>query len=165
MADGAFWAFSNAFYTQPGVSAALIRCQDEAGADVNLLLFALWHAREGAALDDAALATAEALVAPWRTGAIAPLRAARRAMKQEALAGFGGGELRARVAAAELEAERLAQAAMERLHAPAEAAGDVAASARENLAAYGRALGLALPADAVATLVAALTAWHGAATT
>ena len=39
-----FWQFSLAFYRQPGVADACIRLQEEAGVDVNLLLFLLWQA-------------------------------------------------------------------------------------------------------------------------
>ena len=39
-----FWRFSLRFYRQPKVADACIALQEEAGVDVNLLLFLLWHA-------------------------------------------------------------------------------------------------------------------------
>ena len=39
-----FWRFSLRFYRQPQVADACIALQEEAGVDVNLLLFLLWHA-------------------------------------------------------------------------------------------------------------------------
>jgi len=39
-----FWDFSLAVYRRPGVAAACLRLQDEAGVDVNLLLYFCWLA-------------------------------------------------------------------------------------------------------------------------
>ena len=45
--DKRFWDFSLNIYGVPGVAPACLRCQDEAGADVNLILFLLWRAAAG----------------------------------------------------------------------------------------------------------------------
>jgi uncharacterized protein (TIGR02444 family) len=71
----AFWAFSLAFYAQPGVMPACLALQDRHGVDVNLALLCCWV---GEPLDAAALAEADALVAEWRTQVVQPLRAVRR---------------------------------------------------------------------------------------
>ena len=39
-----FWQFSLRFYRLPGVAEACIELQEQAGVDVNLLLFLLWQA-------------------------------------------------------------------------------------------------------------------------
>ena len=46
----ALWAFSLQAYARPGAAPACLRCQDEAGADVNIVLFLLWHAARGRAV-------------------------------------------------------------------------------------------------------------------
>ena len=43
-AGSPFWRFSLRFYRQPEVADACITLQEQAGVDVNLLLFLLWHA-------------------------------------------------------------------------------------------------------------------------
>ena len=49
-----FWRFSLRFYRQPRVADACIALQEEAGVDVNLLLFLLWHATLVAQVDEVA---------------------------------------------------------------------------------------------------------------
>ncbi len=50
-----FWTFSLEFYGLPDVAPACLRCQDEAGADVNLILFVLWRAASGVRVAEAEL--------------------------------------------------------------------------------------------------------------
>ena len=47
----AFWNFSIVIYGQPGVREACLRLQDKAGLDVNVLLYCLWRAARGMALE------------------------------------------------------------------------------------------------------------------
>jgi uncharacterized protein (TIGR02444 family) len=102
----AFWGFAADLYARPGVASLCLDLQDRDGRDVNLLLLCLWAGRHlGLALDDWDLRELAGAVAPWNAAAVHPLRALRRALKGEAEAEA----LRARVGAAELEAERLAQ--------------------------------------------------------
>lgn len=155
--DTPFWDFSLRFYGLPGVAPACLRCQDEAGADVNLVLFLLWRAASGVRLAEAEIASAEALVRPWRDQVVRPMRAVRRALKTAPFDDSGG--LRAQVKAAELDAERLQQAALSRHalrtgHRPAPPA-DPCAAARANLAAYAAVTGRPLAEDAVNILLAA----------
>jgi uncharacterized protein (TIGR02444 family) len=95
----AFWRWSLASY--PKVERALLDLQDRFGADVNLVLFCAWIGR----LTPEALENAEGVVRPWREGVVEPLRRLRRQLKERPEAA----DLRDRVKAAELEAERLAQ--------------------------------------------------------
>ncbi len=102
----AFWGFATALYAQPGVARLCLDLQDEAGRDVNLLLLCLWAGEGlGLALDDWDLTDLAAAVAPWNDRAVHPLRHLRRSLKHEPMADT----VRARIGAAELEAERLAQ--------------------------------------------------------
>jgi uncharacterized protein (TIGR02444 family) len=94
-----FWRWSLASY--PKVERGLLDLQDRFGADVNLILFCAWIGR----LTPEALETAETAVRPWREDVVEPLRRLRRLLKQHPEAA----DLRDRVKAAELEAERLAQ--------------------------------------------------------
>ena len=138
MAD-AFWAFSLAFYGRPGVSEACIALQDQYAADVDVVLFALWCASRGHALDDAEIAAVDGAVADWRNAVVQPVRAARRALKP-APGGFdaaAAGALRKSLLANELEAERLQQGAMEAL-APSPGTTEAGDAARANLAAVAR---------------------------
>ena len=88
--------------------------QEEAGVDVNLLLFLLWHARQRRRLSTADVAALEAKIAPWRDVTVIPLRSVRRALKSPpALVEAATAEaFRNRIKAVELEAERLQQEAM-----------------------------------------------------
>jgi uncharacterized protein (TIGR02444 family) len=156
-----FWRFSLRFYRQPEVADACIRLQEEAGVDVNLLLFLLWHATHKRALSAAEVADLDRRIGPWRDATVIPLRAVRRALKSpQGLVAPATAELfRTRIKAAELEAERLQQEAM---YEPARAAmlGRDAPSpseaARANVAAYQAARGAEFPEPAIATLLAAL---------
>jgi uncharacterized protein (TIGR02444 family) len=86
--DATFWDFSLRFYALPGVASACLRCQDEAGADVNLILSALWHATSGTRLREIDITTADAAIEPWREHVVRPLRTLRRALKSSPLATF-----------------------------------------------------------------------------
>lgn len=155
MADAAedFWRFSLALYAAPGVASACLALQDEAGRDVNLLLYCGWVGASGRGrLDQAAIAAADVRLAPWRQGVVEPLRAARRALK-----GVAGAEaLYAAVKAVELDAERQAQRLLAAL-APA-AAGrsrtERQADGAANLLAYAGAAAAASAAPLIAALVA-----------
>jgi uncharacterized protein (TIGR02444 family) len=131
---GTLWAGITALYAEPGVAEACIAAQDDAGADVLLLLAAALKTRRGVSLDGAGPALAAA-VEPWRSEVVRPLRALRRRWR-----GLDGVEpLRERLKALELEAER---AQFERLAPllagpPAEA---TAALLRANLSAVEPAL-------------------------
>jgi uncharacterized protein (TIGR02444 family) len=107
-AGEAFWRFSLALYARPGVADALIRVQDRAGRDVNLILFGLWlGASQGRRLAAAELAGAEAVIAPIASAAVAPLRRLRRQLKAAADPDLQA--LRRRIAGLEIAAERRVQ--------------------------------------------------------
>ena len=157
-----FWRFSLRFYRQPAVADACIALQEEAGVDVNLLLFLLWHATHKRALAAAEVAALEQRIGAWRDMTVVPLRALRRALKSPpALVAPATAELfRTRIKAAELEAERLQQEAMYELAGAAlwgREAPSLEAAGRANIAAYEPITHKPFPKDAIETLLAALS--------
>jgi uncharacterized protein (TIGR02444 family) len=160
-AGSPFWRFSLGFYRVSGVADACIRLQEEAGIDVNLLLFLLWHATHRRALAAAEVAALEDRVAPWRETIVIPLRRMRRALKAPpALVAAAEAEaFRNRIKAVELEAERLQQEAMHELTRAAllgQDAPSTEAAARASIASYASIARTKFPPTAVETLLAAL---------
>jgi uncharacterized protein (TIGR02444 family) len=157
-----FWRFSLQFYRRPGVADACITLQEEAGVDVNLLLFLLWQATTLRQAGRADIERLDACLAPWRAMAVVPLRSLRRALKTppDLLEPTVAEGFRSRIKALELEAERLQQEALYDL-ARAAPLGMAAASpvdaARANLAAYQAILPRPFPSEAVAAIMAAFT--------
>lgn len=161
----AFWHYSLAFYARPGVAEACLCLQDEAGVDVNVLLYLLYLAETGWTLDASAIERLEILVVPWRDAVVRPLRGVRQAMKSDlgALSSARVQALRNEVKRIELEAERLQQESMQEVASPA-ALGAIAhtdrhAAARASLAAY-EARCAPFPGAAVTVLLTA----HAAST-
>ena len=104
-----FWRFSLMLYSRPGVAAALIGLQDKGEHNVNLILLGLWLASCGnAVLDDAGLARARAAIAALDHEVVMPLRRLRRELKGNPDSDIQ--DLRRRVLAVEITAERRAQA-------------------------------------------------------
>ena len=162
----AFWQFSLAFYARPGVADACLRLQDDAGADVNVMFYALFLAMQSRQIGRADAARIDALIKTWREAAVVPLRTLRRRLKTgiEPFPAATTEELRNAVKRIELEAERLEQEWLEQL-APAASIGaraiSQAAAAQSNLAAYGALLDR-WPHLPVATLLAAFAQHVGA---
>src|SRR6516165_7180989 len=156
-----FWRFSLGFYRQPGVAEACIDLQEQAGVDVNLLLFLLWQATLWRAISVPEIEALEARIAPWRLATVVPLRSIRRALKSPpALVPAGTAELfRNKIKAVELEAERLQQEAMHAL-TKASTWGRAALSsdeaARANVVSYAAAARAVFPERTIETLLAAL---------
>jgi uncharacterized protein (TIGR02444 family) len=120
-----FWDFSLAVYRRAGVADACIRLQDEAGVDVNLLLFVCWLATvRDRALDEAEVRDLVARTEGWRDRVVRPLRAVRRWMKgrEAGLPPDAVASLRSEVKRVELESERLQQDMLYAAVAPAMAA-------------------------------------------
>jgi uncharacterized protein (TIGR02444 family) len=135
-----FWSFSLQIYAKPGVGPACIALQDGLGLDVNLLLYCCWHGRENRALSEKDIHRAIAASEGWQREVVQPLRAVRRRLKA-GVAPVSAAEceaLRRKVNDLELEGERIAQATLEALPAPA--AGRRPAI-EANLAVYLKVMG------------------------
>lgn len=158
MSDDGFWTFSVAIYDRPGVAASCLALQDEYGADVTLVLFALWCATRGCRLEPAELARAAAVVAPWRDGVVRAIRQVRRALKPPPGPPFDPAAteaLRQTLLSAELAAERLQQEAMATV-APPPGALPAATAAEANLACLARQASIPAAAMPLRTLIGAL---------
>ena len=155
-----FWRFSLQFYRLPQVADACIALQEEAGVDVNLLLFLLWQASQRRRLSTADVTALEAKIAPWREVTVIPLRSVRRALKSPpALVAAPTAEaFRNRIKAVELEAERLQQEAMFALAPLGQEAANREEAARANVAAYEDMLRMRFPRPATDTVLAAFAA-------
>jgi uncharacterized protein (TIGR02444 family) len=112
--DEALWRFSTAFYARADVAEALIKLQDRAGFDVNLMLFALWFGLSGRNRFTAAeLAAADRAAGPIRGELVEPLRALRRRLRSHPDADVQ--RLREEIKRLELAAERILQNRLARI--------------------------------------------------
>jgi uncharacterized protein (TIGR02444 family) len=157
------WRFSLAVYAAPGVAPHCLDLQDKCGADVNVVLALAWAGASGrGTIVTADLVALDRAVAPLRRAVVEPLRAARRWLRPMIAADRDPGDLddlRTRIKAVELEAERRVQARLgaaldvRRVVDPPEARLAAAAS---NVEAYLRHLGAACSPG---PLIPAMEAW------
>lgn len=110
---GSFWAWSVEVYARPCVAAACLALQDRHGIDVNLLLLGLWLAVRGETVLPETATELASYAEAWQREVVRPLRGVRRALKHRQDAPVLVA-LRRKVAAVELEAERLEQFELER---------------------------------------------------
>ncbi len=103
------WGFALKVYEQTGVPEACLELQDAFGADVPVMLCALWMAKRGLELDDAGMAMLDEAVRPWHAEVVMELRALRRRLKEgpHPAPSQRTDKLRNMVKAAELDAERI----------------------------------------------------------
>ena len=111
------WSFALSTYARPGVESACLRLQEQ-GADVCLLLCGAWLEQRGVARLPERVAALQQLARPWRARVVEPLREVRVQWRAMAEQDTHLAELRERVKALELEAER---ALLMRLEALAQA--------------------------------------------
>jgi uncharacterized protein (TIGR02444 family) len=161
-----FWRFSLRLYRAPGAGDACIVLQEEAGVDVNLLLFLLWQATERRVLTAADVKALDETIGGWRDTAVIPLRNLRRALKSSPglVAPNTAEAFRTRIKAVELEAERLQQEAMYALAATMPLSRDATSpveAARSNVAAYETVRAVAFPKAAVDTVLTAFAKLEG----
>ena len=150
-----FWTWALEAYARPGAAEACLDLQDRFGQCIPYLLWAAWAAGEGRVLDAGTLLDGADLSERWQEAAVAPLRAARRAMKPsvEGIADAARAALRAEVMALELKAERLVMETLEAL-TPEISAG--ALPLPEALEAAARAWPTGAPAEALQQLAQTL---------
>ncbi|HTQ33947.1 MAG TPA: TIGR02444 family protein [Stellaceae bacterium] len=127
-----FWRFSLMVYARPGVAKALIALQDRAGHNVNLILYGLWlGVCQGARLDGAGIVRARRTIERLDRDVVMPLRRLRRVLKDDPDQDMR--DLRRRVLALEIAAERRVQARLARTAPAGDKAGDRRAIAEANL--------------------------------
>ncbi len=120
------WSFALACYARPGVEPICLRLQDD-GADVCLLLCALWLEQRGVAASAQRLAQLQATAQPWQQTVVQPLREERRSWKDAARSDLALAHWREQIKEMELAAERELLARLEQQASPwpvAEQAGD-----------------------------------------
>ena len=105
LAESPLWPFALATYARPGVEAACLQLQDEAGVDVCELLWRCWLLHH-AAIPEPGSETALAKVRRWQREVTTPLRRLRRELKADAAEHHGVAQLRETLKRAELQAER-----------------------------------------------------------
>ena len=157
MPDSDFWTFSLQTYAKPNVAGVCLELQDRFGVDVNLLLYMLWAASRGRLLHVHEIAAIAGYVQAWQKQVVTPLRVARRQLKSSPPDGWSRVEtdqLRQRVKAEELEAERLQQNAMANFLSVDKAgeADTVETAAKSNLAGYASVLAVTFPERHVSVL-------------
>lgn len=99
------WSFATTLYARPGVEAACL-AQQEAGADVCLLLCGLWLDNRGVAHDPGREKQLRQIAAPWQEAVVKPLRTLRTTWREAAQQDPALADLRQRVKQLELDAER-----------------------------------------------------------
>ncbi|HEX5281086.1 MAG TPA: TIGR02444 family protein [Micropepsaceae bacterium] len=113
--ESPFWRFSLRFYARPHIAEACLVLQDNAGADVNILLFVLYLADHRRQLGAAEIARLDSAVAQWRDAVVRPLRALRRGLKSgvEFIPGPVSETFRSQIKRLELESEQIEQHRLE----------------------------------------------------
>lgn len=103
------WDYACGVYSQAGVEAELLVLQDEHGADINLILQALWLASEGIEWIPECIPDD---YQPWVTEQVIPIRNMRRRLKAQWVEqrGVGFEDFRQQVKKLELQAEQYALA-------------------------------------------------------
>ena len=154
-----FWTFSLRLYGQPGVPPACIQLQEKSGVDVNVLLFCLFAAKSGRALDVGDVRKIIAAVDPWKAGAVMPIRAARVFLREPppVVDADAAAALRQRIKAVELEAERLQQEGLYRTFPTAilGTSSPASAAARKNAQALEACLNKTFDRAALGAILAA----------
>jgi uncharacterized protein (TIGR02444 family) len=105
--DNGLWQYACQVYSQAGVEAALLALQDDHGADINLILQALWLASEGKQWAETCIPNE---YDQWMKEKVLPLRQMRRSMKVDWVEKRGSQyeDFRQQVKKLELKAEQYA---------------------------------------------------------
>lgn len=99
------WRFAEAFYQRPEVEPACLQLQAQ-GADVCLLICAIWLEVRQVACDDVRAVALSNLAQPWQRDVVQPLRRTRQAWRALAQSDPVLAQLRERLKQLELHAER-----------------------------------------------------------
>ncbi|WP_439886706.1 TIGR02444 family protein [Pseudomonas sp. MBLB4123] len=122
------WRFAEDYYQRPGVETACLQLQDQ-GADVCLLICAVWLGRRGVACTAWRIEQLQAIARPWQRQVVERLRQIRQDWRDAARGDDALAGLREQIKRLELDAERVQ---MQRLAVtsrdwPAESAKDLEA--------------------------------------
>lgn len=145
-----FWDHALSVYGRDAVREALLRLQDQGGADVPMLLWCLWCHAEGRGLSSETMERAIAFSRAWQSAVVGPARAHRRALKLgvEGVPARLAGDARGRIAETEQALER-----MQMEHLASMDAGGLAEDAATLVARYQLIAGLELDAADVSVLL------------
>lgn len=103
--EQSLWPFALACYAQPGVEAACLELQ-AIGADVCLVMSALWLEQHKAVHTPERQAQLQKIASSWQRDVVGPLRALRQGWREQAGSDARLRDLRERVKQLELDAER-----------------------------------------------------------
>ncbi len=154
----AFFDYSLVIYGRTGVAERCLALQDREGLDVNLVLFCLWAASRGRALDDQEMKRLIDTVAAWQGDVVSTFRALRRWLKDRAVGDEELAALRENAKRSELEAEEIEQGYLEACLEMSPGDRPDPALAAANFRIYLSAAGRSLTGDTCADLVALLVA-------
>jgi len=151
-----FWIFSCAFYDKDGIKEVCLELQDTYNADVNIILFCLWLAKQNIILSPEDFQQIDQKTSHWRTQIIHPLRQARRQI-QDHHQNEQTAEIRKGILENELAAEKFMQSLLigtqdiknlsKNMEAPEREI------ARKNLESYGGYIEEFFPSDAIRSLL------------
>ena len=99
------WDFAKTLYARPGIESACLQLQ-ASGADVCLLLTALWLEQRQVACSESRSAALQALAGSWQDEVVKPLRQLRLDWRSRAQQDQQLGLLREQVKALEMQAEK-----------------------------------------------------------
>ena len=142
-----FWNWSLDHYQQKAVSSVLLKLQDDANLNVNLLLWCLWCAKSYEEIPELVLRKAHDLTSRWSADLAINLRQVRRALKSPPKQADAdkAKALRDVIMKAELSAEEIEQLMLENLAQdnlkPAHGPQDTEQRARRNLVSYAALAG------------------------
>ncbi|TBU94039.1 TIGR02444 family protein [Stutzerimonas kirkiae] len=118
MKNTALWSFALHCYARPGIQDTCLRLQRENGLDVCLLLCCCWLETRQVAFSAQRLESLQDSICDWQREITQPLRQLRMAWRASAQDDDGLHDLRERLKALELDAERMA---LQRLEAASQA--------------------------------------------
>lgn len=87
LSDNPFWDYSLAHYSRPEVASVCLELQDNADANVNLVLLCCWLGSIGEVLSAEDLDEAEEVIRDWNEQVVKPLRQIRRFLQSESASG------------------------------------------------------------------------------
>ncbi len=125
-----FWDYSLRIYSSLEVREACLYLQSQYRVDVNVMLYVVWQAARGRALNIDQLQSLDRSVQAWRESAVLPLRALRVQLRGQ----LDTEPVRDKIKSAELEAEHYQQDRMFELGPEGSGGAEPDACLRDNIA-------------------------------